>query len=65
MIIFSVPKFFSLLADSRTWYADGTFKVVPEYFFSYIPYMQRKIDLSIHAYMPYYLIKLVQLTIDS
>ena len=22
-----------LLADSRTWYADGTFKVVPEYFF--------------------------------
>ena len=33
MIIFASQKFFSLLADSRTWYADGTFKVVPEYFF--------------------------------
>ena len=33
MIIFAAPRFLSLLADSRTWYADGTFKVVPEYFF--------------------------------
>ena len=33
MIIFSAPKFFSILKESNTWFADGTFKVVPEYFF--------------------------------
>ena len=33
MIVFSTPKFLSLLQQSNTWYADGTFKVVPEYFF--------------------------------
>ena len=32
MIIFANHKFFSLLSESETWYADGTFKVVPEYF---------------------------------
>ena len=33
MIVFSTPKFLSLLEQSNTWYADGTFKVFPEYFF--------------------------------
>ena len=33
MIIFSAPKFFSILIESNTWFADGTFKVVPGYFF--------------------------------
>ena len=33
MIVFSTPKFLSLLEKSNTWYADGTFNVVPEYFF--------------------------------
>ena len=33
IIIFANPKFFALLSESETWYADGTFKVVPEYFF--------------------------------
>ena len=33
MIIFSTPNFLSLLQQSNTWYADGTFKVVPEYSF--------------------------------
>ena len=33
MIVFSTPKFLSLPPKSNTWYADGTFKVVPEYFF--------------------------------
>ena len=31
MIIFSAPKFFSILKESNTWFADGTVKVVPEY----------------------------------
>ena len=33
MIIFSAPKFFSILKESNTWFADRTFKVVLEYFF--------------------------------
>ena len=33
IIAFSTPKFLSLPPKSNTWYADGTFKVVPEYFF--------------------------------
>ena len=33
MIVFTTPKFLSLLQQSNKWYADGTFKVVPEYFF--------------------------------
>ena len=33
MIVFSNPSFLSILQKSNTWYADGTFKVVPEYFF--------------------------------
>ena len=33
MLIFSAPKMLSLLQESQSWYADGTFKVVPEQFF--------------------------------
>ena len=32
MIIFSALKSFSILKESDTWFADGTFKVVLEYF---------------------------------
>ena len=32
MIVFSTPKFFSIPKESKLWYADGTFKVVPELF---------------------------------
>ena len=64
MILFANQKFFSLLSESETWYADGTFKVVPEYFSSCIPFMQREMDSSTLAYMHYYLIKLVLLTTD-
>ena len=38
MIIFSTPTFFSLLKESKIWYADGTFKVVPDLFLSIIHY---------------------------
>ena len=31
--MFANPNFLSLLTGSETWYADGTFKVLPEYFF--------------------------------
>ena len=33
IIVFSNPRFFSILKESSNWYADGTFKVVPKYFF--------------------------------
>ena len=33
MLIFSTPKILSLLQESQSWFADGTFKVVPEQFF--------------------------------
>ena len=33
MLIFCAPKMLSLLGESQSWYADGTFKVVPEQFF--------------------------------
>ena len=33
MIVFSNPSFLSILQKYNTWYADGTFKVVPECFF--------------------------------
>ena len=33
MIVFTTPKFLSLLQQSNKWYADGTFKVVRKYFF--------------------------------
>ena len=32
IIIFATPKMFSILRDSQRWYADGTFKVVPQQF---------------------------------
>ena len=33
MLIFSTPKMLSLLQESQSWFADGTFKVVPKQFF--------------------------------
>ena len=33
IIIFATPKMFSILRDSQRWYADGTFKVVPQQFY--------------------------------
>lgn len=33
IIVFSTPKFFSILKESKIWYADGTFKVVPDLFY--------------------------------
>ena len=33
ILIFCAPKMLSLLEQSQSWYADGTFKVVPEQFY--------------------------------
>ena len=33
IIMFATPKMFSILRDSQRWYADGTFKVVPQQFY--------------------------------
>ena len=33
IIIFSTPKMFSILRESQSWLADGTFKVVPQQFY--------------------------------
>ena len=52
MILFANQKFFSLLSESETWYADGTFKVVPEYFFQLYTFMQREMDSSTLALLP-------------
>ena len=33
IIIFATPKMLSILRESQNWYADGTFKVVPQQFY--------------------------------
>ena len=33
IIVFSTPKFTSILKESKNWYAYGTFKVVPDVFY--------------------------------
>ena len=33
ILIFCVPKMLSLLAETQSWYADGTVKIIPEQFF--------------------------------
>ena len=33
IIIFDTPKMLSILRDSKSWFADGTFKVVPQQFY--------------------------------
>ena len=57
IIIFSNPRFFSILKESSNWYADGTFKVVPEFFFNYIPYTLKKMGSFIFVFLLYYPIK--------
>ena len=33
IIIFGTPKMLSILRDSESWFADGTFKFVPQQFY--------------------------------
>ena len=62
--MFANPNFLSLLTGSETWYADGIFKVVPEYFFQ-VYTIQAERDGFVYP-CEYALLpdKLVLLTID-
>ena len=50
LLIFGTTQMLTLLRDSNSLFADGTFKVVPSQFFHYIHFIVQKTGASFHAY---------------
>ena len=57
MILYATPKFLSILSKSNNWFCDGTFKVIPELFSSYIQFTQNLKDWLYHVFTHYYPIR--------